>query len=422
MPRLKPAASTPLLVVLGAFLIVRGFIPAFTQLDTDFPNYYTAGRIAASGEDTHRLYDDQWFQEQIHALGMAQQGKFSPFPPPTALLFIPLSFLSPLAALQVMTALNIGLLVLAIVLMRHLFQTNLLSAAGFALLAGHGLVNCFRFGQLYLALTCSILAGYYFLKRERTTAAGVSFGVLAPVKYFPLLFLAYHGLRREWSVVVAAASVILVIVASSVAVLGWDVHAAFIGQVAGTHLQSQLSGQDPFASVFQSFDSMLRRMFVHNERLNPSPAIDAPVLFSALKTGIVLAVIGLTAVAIILYHRRTSDHAGAFMLLSLGGLLVSPASATYHMLVLWLPVGLLLVLTRSHGLNAHYRVALASYAAIGFIPYSFFRQFEGGWVTPLAHPRLFLLVVLFGTAFSALRRVNNSPARAYEKHQEADRR
>src|SRR5216684_9243131 len=99
----KRLAAVLLSVALTFLLIVRGVAPAMSKIDSDFPGYFTAAKIVADGGNVERLYDDSWFQGQMrrYELGKASAGKFSPFPPPTALLLVPLTQLEPLNALRV---------------------------------------------------------------------------------------------------------------------------------------------------------------------------------------------------------------------------------------------------------------------------------------------------------------------------------
>jgi hypothetical protein len=73
-------------------------------------------------------------------------------------------------------------------------------------------------------------------------------------------------------------------------------------------------------------------------------------------------------------------------------LLLAPATASYHFVLLWLPLGLLvaqLVKERACALAA---ALVLMYAAIGFFPYRLTEQFEGrGALSVLAYPRLWLL-------------------------------
>src|ERR1700726_2348406 len=95
------------LVGLAALVFQKGIVPAMSGIEADFPGYFTAARIVIDGQDTRRLYDDDWFREQIRRYGLESAknpGKFAPFPPPTALLLVPLARFEPLTALRIVTA------------------------------------------------------------------------------------------------------------------------------------------------------------------------------------------------------------------------------------------------------------------------------------------------------------------------------
>ncbi len=397
-----------IILLLSAFLLVRGILPALTRLDTDFPNYYTAGRIVLERNGIERLYDDGWFQEQIDRNGIQQAGKFSPFPPVTALVCAPLALFSPLDALRMTTAANLGLLAVALVLLARLAGTGIWDSLIFVLLSGHGLANNFRFGQMYIAVSLSIISGYYLAARGRPVLAGVALGLMTPVKYFPLIVLIYFALRKDWKVVAAGAITSVAIVAVSIAVMGWDIHSQYLRTVLGSHLSGHLTLQDPYSSTFQSFDSFFRRLFVRDDALNPSPLIDSNALYSGLKAGVIAGVLLLLwgAIRAMKSASTQGSERNAFSLLCIGGLLLAPATASYHFLILWLACGFLLAETAARPeLRGVYWVILVSYAAVGFSPYNLLSRFDGrGLLTLLAYPRLLMTVLLFlAAAFAALR-------------------
>ena len=87
LSRFKRPATLLVLAGLAALVVARGVMPALYAIQSDFPNYFTSAKIVADGGDTARLYDDAWFQEQMRRYGVGEHftGKFSPFPPATAL-------------------------------------------------------------------------------------------------------------------------------------------------------------------------------------------------------------------------------------------------------------------------------------------------------------------------------------------------
>jgi hypothetical protein len=77
-------------------------------------------------------------------------------------------------------------------------------------------------------------------------------------------------------------------------------------------------------------------------------------------------------------------------------LLLAPATASYHFVLLWLPVGLLINYCFREQAYLYAYFILGVYALIGFFPYRFTAPFEGlGGFTVLAYPRLFLLLAMF---------------------------
>lgn len=380
----------------GSFFVVRGVVPAVTVIQTDFPNYYTAGVIARSSSGAERLYDDAWFQQRISDQGLTQQGKFSPFPPPTAVLFVPLSLLQPLDALRTLTALNILFLAGSITLLSRLFRFTLLDSIVFVLLSGWGLVNSFRFGQLYIALSFCMLAAAYAQRQGSHVASGMAIGSMLPVKYFPLILLFDATLKRRWRAVVWAVLISGAIVTTSVAVLGWEPHRQWLMHVLINHLQGNLSQQDPYAFTFQSLHSLLRRMFVFDAQRNPLPLVNSTMLYNVVLYTIMSLLIASAVVATMRILRRDPTTEKNLTVLSTLTLLLAPATATYHFVLLWLPVGILLRHYLDNGERTLALVTLCIYAAIGFLPYSWFERFSGqGIATIVAYPRLLLMAVLY---------------------------
>jgi hypothetical protein len=389
-----------LLLALVGLLLVRGIVPAMSGIDADFPSYFTAAKIVADGSDVDRLYDIAWFQAKMRAyhVGVPEEGKFSPLPPTTALLLVPLVHLNPQNALRVLTLVSALSLALSAMLVAKILGVSPVESAIFVLLSGYGIFNGLRFGQPYMWVSTASLLGYFAYLRKRPVLAGACFGLFVPLKYFPVVFLTYFAARREWKVVLGGAFAILAVLASSVGILGLRIHAIFLTQVLGNHLIENLAMQDPFSVSFQSFDSLFHRLFVFDAALNKEPALDAtglePELLALTKAAILFAAI----VALVKLNRRDAAAARApsMALLGIVGLLLAPATASYHFVLLWLPLTLLLGhLSQGQGPRRPLLI-LTLYALIGFFPYKLTQPFDGqGVLTLLAYPRLGLLLAMF---------------------------
>jgi len=395
---LSRSARALLLVLLAAYVTLRGILPALHGSYSDIGNYLTAAKIVAAGGEVGRLYDDQWFQEQMHRAGFGERGKFSPFPPPTALLMLPLARLAPVQALRVVTLISVLALLAAIEMLARALSWSRLDAALFAMLSAAAIASSLRLGQPYLVVSACCILGYYLRLRQRPVAAGVLFGLFAPVKYFPGVLLAGFAINREWRLVLAGVAAAALVVALSVLCLGWQIHATYLSSVLGSHLTANLSMQSPFTVHFQSFDTLLRRLFVYDATANPHPLAALPELRVALLVLIKLALASLAALAL---RRLAQAGAAAAVAPTLGilgilTLLLAPATAAYHFTLLWLPLALLLDYLWRRGARTAGLALLGCYVLIGFFPYWITDRFEGrGALSVLAYPRLFLLLTMF---------------------------
>jgi Glycosyltransferase family 87 len=397
---LRRPAALLLLVALTLLLAARGIVPALSKVDTDFPNYFTAAKIVADGGNTDRLYDNGWFQDQMrrYQIGKASEGEFKPFPPPTALLLLPLARLQPLDALRVLTVGSVLCLICSIILLAKILSWSLADSTVFVLLSGYAVLGALRLGQPYILVSLSCVIGYYARLKGRPLLAGICFGLFTPIKYFPAVFLVYFSFRKEWKVVLGGAAAILMVTALSVAILGWKIHEDFLSSVLGNHLIAKLDLQNPFAVSYQSFDSLFRRLFIYDATLNPQAPFAWPrlqgIAVLITKASILLAAIG-TLVKLARWGGGDAT-APSIGILGVVTLLLAPATATYHFVLLWLPVGLLIDYFVRQGARVRAYLILGIYALIGFFPYRYTIPFEGrGGLTVLAYPRLFLLLAMF---------------------------
>lgn len=395
--------TTLLLIGLTAYVFSKGVVPAMSEVTADFPGYFTSARIVIDGQETQRLYDDDWFREQIRRYGLESArnpGKFAPFPPPTALLLVPLARFEPLTALRIVTVVSVLCLIGSIFLLARILAWNPLDSALFILSSGLAIISGLRCGQPYIVISTFCILGYYLYLQRRPWLAGICLGLFVPIKYFPIIILAYFAFRKEWKVVMGGAAAIAAVGLLSIAVLGWKVHEIFILSVLGNHLIGRLSLQDqsvPFTAVYQSFDTLFARLFVFDPARNPQPLLAAPLL----RTVSLIAVKGailLIAVATLakLAGRAASAAAPSIGILGIVLFLIAPATATYTCALLWLPVALLVDYFLRTGARMPAYFTLGVYALIGFIPYYYAYPFEGrGGLSLLAYPRLFLLFAMF---------------------------
>ena len=401
-----------LLILLSGFLIWKGIYPALTALDSDFPNYYTASRLFVEGKDISNIYDDVWFQSQIYSYGINRLGKFSPWPPVTIFVMTPLATFTPLNALRAWTIFNLIVLILIIMLISKITGKNTLWSSLLLLSSGLALSNNFRLGQMYLLLLLSVAGSYYFLEQRKVTASGILLTFGSVVKYFPVIFLPLYIIKKEWKLLMISGISMLCVVGVTYLILGKEIHSQFLSHVLMNHLSGNI--QDPFSSTFQSWNSLLRRLFIFDEHYNAHPFLPSPGLYYLFIGIIYGTVITLTVLACLKARQIFGNSSSKIQwaLITICGLLLLPAGATYHFLLLCFPVGIFLSLHNQRWSVPHW-ILLALYAGLGFIPYSVVKSFDGqGLLTIIAYPRLYMMTAIFVTSFLIVWRQNNDKIQA----------
>jgi Glycosyltransferase family 87 len=390
-----------LLTGLVAYVVLRGVVLGFTAITDDFPEYFTSAKSVRDGQDAVKLYDGDWFRAQTHRYKVGSQeipGEFTPYPPPTALLLLPLTGFKPLTALRIDIALNVVWLSCSMLLLSRIFAWRLLDSALFILLSGWAVRNGLRLGHPYIVISTFCLLGYYLYLKRRPWLAGLCFGVFAPIKYFPMIVIAGFALHRHWRVFLGGVIAVGAVGLVSIGVLGWKVHEVFLLDVLLNHLTGHLVPGPRFTAIFQSFDTLFERLFILDRARNPHPWISAP---QAVTTAIVSTklLLVLTAAAALMRLVRARDGRAIEPTIGILGilvLLIAPGSGSYALVLLWLPVALLINYFLCEDARAPAYLILCAYALIGFIPYGFAYRFEGdGGLTVLAFPRLLLLLVMF---------------------------
>jgi len=285
-PREKrtPVRSRPdivewgLTVALLALFIWHAFIPAWRNLNSDFPNYYLAGSLFRRGVSIERIYEWTWFQRQNDKFGV-RRGLvgFAPNPPLCALPIAPLTVFSPLTAKRIWLLLNLGFLAAALLIVKRVTLLRwswLILIAFFCIVPLH---SNFLLGQYYVLLLLLICAGYHSSAVGKQFLSGSFLGTAAALKLFPAPFLLLFLWKRNWSAVAGFLCASLAVTGASVATLGWGVHSVFL-----TEILPQVSRGDwlaPYDLSRNSFTTLLSHFFLYEPQLNPSPFLNSAALY-----------------------------------------------------------------------------------------------------------------------------------------------
>jgi hypothetical protein len=388
-----PPSLRALVLALFAGHLVFSLAPALGRIDTDFGNYLAPARLVAEGRDASRLYERATVQAAAERIGLGRMVSFVPHPPPNALLLVPLSGLSPVAAKTAWTLLLAAAHVAAFLALRGALAIDGWLLALVFLLPTAALRNALAYGQPYPILVLCVCLALRGAARGRGVALGAWLAPLLALKLyggpFALRFLAERRWRSLGAMLVASAA----LAAISLLALGTPVHVAYLREVLPRALVGEV--QDPYSTTWGSVSSLAWRLLRGEPDLNPSPIADLPWLGAFLAGG--LPALGVLAGALARGESAASraDATLGPSLVLLALLAASPLTATYHFLLLVPPVAVLLA--RAGGWVEQALLLGGLAFATSAAPHYFARFAEGAWV-PLAYPRLAVVVAMLSHA------------------------
>jgi hypothetical protein len=364
----KKYISILVLIIAVGITIRYGILPAWDKINSDFPNYYTASRLVTEGKDISKIYNDAWFAQQIKNYGIDEPGKFSPFPPPTIFVLVPFASFDSITAKRLFIILNIILLLGTAYIFKKISTLNYINCLNIILISGAGVINNFLLGQMYLLLLFSIALGYFYLNRN-DIKTGVLWGMGAAIKYFPIIYIPILLIKKQWKGLLSLIITIIIINLITLVITGYDIYREFINSVLFNHINGELSSQSKYAVQFQSWNSLLRNLFIEDPIENKMPLFNSPGTFIAARVLIYLIFIGATVYIVYRIRHGKNFLAFATIILTLLALVLSPASATYHLLLLSFPLILLLFETLGQKKIFYSICFISVYILIGYLPF-----------------------------------------------------
>ncbi len=378
------------------FLLVKGFIPGWEMITTDFPNYYVSAQVVSSGKDIKMLYDDSWFQEQIKSNQLESRGKkFSPQPPITALVMLPISNLKPLSAKKVWLIISVLANIGTILILRKWINLSVWQACLVMLLMGRALANDWNYGQLYSVTVFLLVIGVWLSEKTKLQyLGGAVIGLITLIKYLPVLVIIYALITKKIKVVVSAVLTALVLILFQFTFFKLDMMLFYFHNVLLEHITGDIPGQGAFVVVYQSWPSFLNFLFVKNLDFNPSPIIDWSFGKQLASFVIYGSVIWFTMKSIVRILKSNFDKTlkdkYILAMLFICGLVLLPAGASYHFLFLVIPLATIV----NKKLDIRLGLILALIIAINFLPYPFSSN-ENILMLIMSYPRLFAISIVF---------------------------
>jgi hypothetical protein len=378
---------------LAALFVWRGLVPAWRILNTDFPNYYLAARLFRGGYPLERIYDWVWFQRQKDHAGIDQPlVGYVPLTLFSALVVAPFASLPPLDAKRCWLVVSLLLLGATAYLLRRMTRLAPRRIALMVFLAVVPLRTNFQFGQQYVLVLFLLTLAAWLQSRERSFASGSALAVAAALKIYPAFFVFYFLRKRQWTALGGWLVTSLLLAVLGLLLFGFEPLRVYVVDVLPRSMRGENNGL--YTVALNTPAVLLRRLFVAEPELNPHPWLDAPGVFAALQP-LVQALLWVPVLWLLTPGRADPGREKLEWASYAAVLVVSSASATYHVCVLILPVALAADPLLQRGWVKRGWLIVFLYALVCAPFYRFVPESPSGWRIFLGFPRLYALAALW---------------------------
>ncbi len=399
-----------LLVLLFSYFSLHTLPTAWKTLNTDFPNYYLAERIAQEQDNTSRIYEWIWFQRQKDHREIDQRivglGPITPF---SALATWPIAALPPLAAKRYWLTLNLAIVIAVLGLARSLTRFSLRRILLVAILSAP-LNKNFLFGQYYVLLLFILTLACWCYVHQRRFFSGLLVAVGFGLKFFPLLYLCYFLRKKDWMAFAGGILGCFGVAVASIAIFGWQAHRVLFVQILPWAFRGE--AMNPYDATSASLATLFHRLFIFEPNWNPAPSFHSAWMFAILLP---LAQTLLFAPALLLAEpgdnspRRLHLEWSAVLI---GSLAISTLPASYHFTLLILPVCLMWNVIQEQASFAATAILLFLYVAIGYSGLQRIGAASG--LEAFSVPRLYFVILLCIFCYSLLFAQKRGSKSAYE--------
>ena len=257
-----------------------------------------------------------------------------------------------------------------------------------------------EYGQYYILLLLVVTLALWCYVRQKRVLAGALMGIGFGLKIFPVLFIVYFARKRDLRAVLGLVAGGMAAAAMSVWAFGWQLNRLYVTQVLPWALRGD--AMDPYSLNASSLSSLLHRLLLFEPEWNPHPVVHSPALFAVLHPLLQIAIFApavLLAVPGDWHPKRLQLEWSAFLIAVLA---ISTLPASYHFTLLILPVVVMMSELLERGDDRSVLLLVLLYLGVCFPAWR--HDFDDGWWSLLAVPRLYFVILLCLLSYLMLNR------------------
>lgn len=300
----------------------------------DFGNYYYASYFLQQGNWGIWIYQPFKFNLAIYDLGQRHFFlNYTPVPPLSALLYLPLTFFSITKAKIIWNSLSLLLFLWSLLRLCNYSKVDVRLLLLMPLLVFVPLKNNIIEGQAYLFLFFLLVEGFIQYTKKSVGLMALCWGLSIHLKISPafiLFFLCFQKDFKSFSLVIFNMLLLTIV---SLPFIGFDVWQNYIFKILPRLYNGEIN--HAYAYNYQSFQVMLKTILVPDLLHNANANWNNSLLYIQLLMCFKIAIYGL---GILFSFSVSNSSAQKFSVWLIISLLVSGYGNTFSLLLLLIPI------------------------------------------------------------------------------------
>jgi len=387
------------LILIGYFIFFT--VKHITIPSNGFATYYTSSKLLLEGENPANFYNDEYFSGQVEKYVPGIYEIYLVNLPTTAFLIFPVAGFDYQTAriiwiifYLILLSITIGLIVKQMKFDGAWLPLSLILIFSFQPLYAN-IVSA----QAYILIFCLLTFVLFGYISGKLKLPGFILGIIVMLKSAGASLLLLFIIKKKWQTILTTLITLVILFIITLPLVGYESWIVYSNKLIGYSSSPTLS-----VTAYQSVHSFFHHLFIFDERWNPFPIFNLPIIATLLTLIFTLTIIFISLRFVNKYESPTLSF-GIFIVL---GLILNPASIDYHYIVILIPVFILFDWLKGSSSLFYWSIFIISFLMIALaLPYTSTKITGGLWAI-FAYPKLFGAFGLWFLGLEALRSIRNT--------------
>jgi hypothetical protein len=370
-----------IVAILSVYFIYKVVLNA-ARPSHGFACYYTASKLLMEGENVADFYDDDWFSTKVDEYVPGVYEIYLVNMPTTAIILLPIADFDYQTARKIWIIFNLIILaiIVGLIIKRLKFKRIWLPIVLILFLSFQPLYANVSYEQVYIFIFCLLVLAWFAYSSNNETLLGSIMGFVFVLKTAgPFLWILFV-IQKKWESLILTFATAIILFVTTLPLVGLDSWSAY-----GNKLLNYTSSPTLSLTAYQTIHSFFHHFFVFDEKWNPEPLTNLPLVGISLTMIFTLIILNVTIIGA--YKFKQLELAfGTFII---AGIILNPASIDYHFMLMLIPIIIVLNWLIKNPSLVLWGIFIISFMLIAIsIPYTSPKITTGLW-SVFAYPKLY---------------------------------